>query len=639
MNKAGAAFLSAMLMGSMLPSVAMANNLQEDADSVAEVMVASDSQLESELDSDSDSDSDSEGALPDVHNKVFFGSATWDYSDGALTIHGAIKGLPSKVNKAYIDETFVKYANATKVLIAGEEEGSGASLNTFTSRTRYDQNTRITSPLFPNVEEVVFSSDCSSIGSLFRLLNLKKLTIPEDCVITSIVDGSFSWSRSDDDPNVWIGPDWGDTIDLSKTQITELPPSSFMMNPVSKVILPNTLKTIRTDALREMHNLKTIVIPSSVTRMESDVFWQSPNIELVELDGDTLETIEGQLALWNENSEDHSVLVKVHGTKELTDSVKTALNTSFVNGAHVDTGVKPNVKLEQRFDANYDGADAIETQWVSMGEGLDAVDAETSNAPALTRAGYTLTGWYSDAECTTPYDFTAPMEHGAVAYAGWKQIINVDVVYGNGSENATIATDENDLISRPATDPVRAGYKFAGWFSDEACETEFDFAKPVVEGARLYAGWSPVKASVVNVDGTKTDLQVKSDGTIAEPTAPTRENYVFKGWYSDADCTQAFDFSQPLYDDVTLYSKWEAKAAEPTNPDDGSDDNAQKPAVQPNGSQNGNGTQQGANANNSTAQTLAQTGDAATAAVPVVAFVSAMAAAAAAFARKRIARR
>ena len=43
------------------------------------------------------------------------------------------------------------------------------------------------------------------------------------------------------------------------------------------------------------------------------------------------------------------------------------------------------------------------------------------------------------------------------------------------------------------------------------------------------------------------------------PQDPVREGYKFTGWYSDSECTQAFDFNNYIKDenDLTLYANWE----------------------------------------------------------------------------------
>lgn len=44
--------------------------------------------------------------------------------------------------------------------------------------------------------------------------------------------------------------------------------------------------------------------------------------------------------------------------------------------------------------------------------------------------------------------------------------------------------------------------------------------------------------------------------TLEEPTIPTKEGYIFNGWYEDEDKTVAFDFNKEITEDITLYAKW-----------------------------------------------------------------------------------
>ncbi|WP_368556328.1 BspA family leucine-rich repeat surface protein, partial [Enterococcus faecalis] len=40
------------------------------------------------------------------------------------------------------------------------------------------------------------------------------------------------------------------------------------------------------------------------------------------------------------------------------------------------------------------------------------------------------------------------------------------------------------------------------------------------------------------------------------PTAPTKEGYVFEGWYTDAEYTKEFDFDRVAIEPLTVYAKW-----------------------------------------------------------------------------------
>lgn len=59
-------------------------------------------------------------------------------------------------------------------------------------------------------------------------------------------------------------------------------------------------------------------------------------------------------------------------------------------------------------------------------------------------------------------------------------------------------------------------------------------------------------------DPVKTGL---STGLYTGNLDPDKENPVFQGWYTDADCTNAYDFSLPVTADFTLYAKWSGPAS------------------------------------------------------------------------------
>ena len=58
-------------------------------------------------------------------------------------------------------------------------------------------------------------------------------------------------------------------------------------------------------------------------------------------------------------------------------------------------------------------------------------------------------------------------------------------------------------------------------------------------------------------EGSAVDAQVVADGAKAtKPVDPTRDGYVFAGWYADADLKSPYDFSASVLEDLTLYAKW-----------------------------------------------------------------------------------
>ena len=53
---------------------------------------------------------------------------------------------------------------------------------------------------------------------------------------------------------------------------------------------------------------------------------------------------------------------------------------------------------------------------------------------------------------------------------------------------------------------------------------------------------------------------VRNGAKASKPVDPTKEGYVFKGWYSDKSLTKAFNFNSAVKSNLTLYAKWETES-------------------------------------------------------------------------------
>ncbi len=78
-------------------------------------------------------------------------------------------------------------------------------------------------------------------------------------------------------------------------------------------------------------------------------------------------------------------------------------------------------------------------------------------------------------------------------------------------------------------------------------------------------GGKAVKCTVTfNMNGHGTPIetpQTVAYGTVLSAN-PTEEGYLFLGWYTDEQLTQAFDISSPITTSLDLYAKWEAHTHE-----------------------------------------------------------------------------
>ena len=82
---------------------------------------------------------------------------------------------------------------------------------------------------------------------------------------------------------------------------------------------------------------------------------------------------------------------------------------------------------------------------------------------------------------------------------------------------------------------------------------------------------SPVPSWTVTFDanghGTAPAAQTVTDGgTAVKPADPTETGWTFGGWYTDAACTAAFDFSTPVTGNLKLFAKWTEGSSAPVIP-------------------------------------------------------------------------
>lgn len=57
--------------------------------------------------------------------------------------------------------------------------------------------------------------------------------------------------------------------------------------------------------------------------------------------------------------------------------------------------------------------------------------------------------------------------------------------------------------------------------------------------------------------GSAIEPQTVEEGlTVTEPEAPTREGYLFAGWYTDETLTAVYDFALPVAGELNLYARW-----------------------------------------------------------------------------------
>ena len=131
-----------------------------------------------------------------------------------------------------------------------------------------------------------------------------------------------------------------------------------------------------------------------------------------------------------------------------------------------------------------------------------------NNLPDPTQTGYTFEGWYTDIDCTIPFDDTQPITADMDLYANWKAIphetVNITLHLNGGTISGVtspITINSGDYLNN-LPDPTQSGYVFAGWYVNIELTIPFDDTVPITSDLDLYADWE-VDTSVAEVNGVK----------------------------------------------------------------------------------------------------------------------------------------
>lgn len=171
------------------------------------------------------------------------------------------------------------------------------------------------------------------------------------------------------------------------------------------------------------------------------------------------------------------------------------------------------------FESN--GGSSVEEQIIPYGEKV----VEPENP---VRKGYTFSGWYSDIDRTTPWDFENDTVSGnLVLYASW---IEGEV------------------------QPVPGGAA-----NDGQCNWWLLILLGILLLLIIIILLLPRnKVSFNTMGGTKVKAKyVFRNSKLKKPRNPILHRKVFGGWYKDAACTNPWNFAtDKVKEDITLYAKW-----------------------------------------------------------------------------------
>ena len=196
-------------------------------------------------------------------------------------------------------------------------------------------------------------------------------------------------------------------------------------------------------------------------------------------------------------------------------------------------------------------------------------------APLNIKAGYTFEGWYTDRNYTTAIEEINSLFNYTKFYAKFTaNVYNIDYNANGGSIsdmnpiNYTVENVGEAALAVIASE--KKGYKFLGWYLDEAFTGEAitEIPASMVAHITLFAKWEIVTYNItyvlnegVNAEANKSTYTVASNITFAEAT---KEGTYLIGWFTDEACTKAIKSTDGYAEDLTVYARWWDKYKDPT---------------------------------------------------------------------------
>ncbi len=202
----------------------------------------------------------------------------------------------------------------------------------------------------------------------------------------------------------------------------------------------------------------------------------------------------------------------------------------------------------KRFTVTFDANGA--TVNIPTTETVGALEKLTKPT-APTMAGYTFLGWFNG---ETEWRFETDTVQGDLTLtAKWAK--NYTVTFNaNGGTTVPAQTVPNGSLATEPPVPTRTNYAFDGWYVGGA---KWDFTRAVTSDITLTAKWTQTFFTVIfKVNGgepTIANQNVARGAKVQKPADPTREGYIFVGWYTEQG---KFNFDEEITANVTLTAEW-----------------------------------------------------------------------------------
>ena len=146
----------------------------------------------------------------------------------------------------------------------------------------------------------------------------------------------------------------------------------------------------------------------------------------------------------------------------------------------------------------------------------------------------------------------------AVVLAACSAKYTIEFVEKNGTEIfEAIEVREGKEIVLPEN-PTKDGLTFDGWYTDPGFDEEFTYTVMPAESFILYAKWVATLTFDSN-GGSECNPITNKPLDYAQLPEPTKDGYVFAGWYTDNGTFQNAQKNAVPAKHTTVYAKWQVK--------------------------------------------------------------------------------
>lgn len=321
---------------------------------------------------------------------------------------------------------------------------------------------------------------------------------------------------------------------------------------IKNIILSESVKTIGSGAFFGQRNVKKIVIPESVTSIQGQAFQMIPALEELEVYA-SLDKVSGSSfneVFWSNTRNDSTITGKLK---------KVILGESYSATGKIGSALFYGLDFDE-IDIQMNNIQNLGSSMFMKNKKLKSFTVPKTVKVINQAAFY---------ETTALKDITIPKN---------VQTMDVEAFRKSGLEKIWIL-NKDLVIKEPTTEDVTeeesaSKTKVYIYNPKETVEDFIAIPKNVTiygyagSTAEAYAQKNGNKFVVINpenkvifdsVGGSKVEEQTIECGEFAKkPADPAKEGYTFKGWYTNKECTNAFDFDKDsIKEETTLYAKWE----------------------------------------------------------------------------------